>query len=143
MNPIEIRFYIKWFLTFLGTGLAWFLGRFDGIFYTLVAVVSADYITGILCAVYERKLSSEVGFKGLAKKVFIFALIGVANLIDLYILKGELLRTVVCVYYIANEALSITENAIRLGLPVPKKLKDVLVQLKNKGDDEDGSVDKG
>lgn len=143
MNPVEIRFYIKWFLTFLGTGLSWFIGRFDGIFYTLVAVVSADYITGILCAVYERKLSSEVGFKGLAKKVFIFALIGVANLIDLYILKGELLRTVVCVYYIANEALSITENAIRLGLPVPRKLKDVLVQLKNKGEDEDGSIDKG
>ena len=140
MNPVEIRFYIKWFLTALGTGLAWFIGRFDGVFYTLIAVVSADYITGILCAVYERKLSSEVGFKGLAKKVFIFALVGVANLIDLHILKGELLRTVVCVYYIANEALSITENAIRLGLPVPKKLKDVLVQLKNKGEDENGSI---
>lgn len=140
MNPVEIRFYIKWFLTALGTGLAWFIGRFDDVFYTLIAVVSADYITGILCAVYERKLSSEVGFKGLAKKVFIFALVGVANLIDLYILKGELLRTVVCVYYIANEGLSITENAIRLGLPVPKKLKDVLVQLKNKGEDENGST---
>ena len=143
MTAVEIRFYIKMFLTALGTGLAWFIGRFDGIFYTLIAVVSADYITGIICAVSERKLSSDVGFKGLAKKVFIFALVGVANLIDLYILKGDLLRTLVGVYYIANEALSITENAIRLGLPVPKKLKDVLVQLKNKGDDEDGSIDKG
>ena len=140
MNPVVIRFYIKWFLTALGTWLAWFIGRFDGIFYTLVAVVSADYITGILCAVYERKLSSETGFMGLTKKVFIFALIGVANLIDLYILKGELLRTMVCVYYIANETLSITENAVRLGLPVPKKLKDVLVQIKNKGEDEDGGI---
>lgn len=142
MTGVEIRFYIKWLLTALGTSLVWYIGKFDGVFYTLVAVVTVDYITGLLCAVYERKLSSEVGFKGLAKKVFIFALVGVANLIDIYIIKNNVLRTVVGVYYIANEALSITENAIRLGLPVPKKLKDVLVQLKNKGDEEDGSIDK-
>ena len=142
MTPVEIRFYIKMFLTALGTWLAWFIGRFDGIFYTLMAVVSADYITGLLCAVAEKKLSSEVGFKGIARKVFIFTLVGVANLVDIYILKNNVLRTLVGVYYIANEALSITENAIRLGLPVPKKLKDVLVQLKNKGEDEDGSIDK-
>lgn len=140
MSAVDIRYFIKLAITFLGSTLCWFFGKYDGIFYTLIAFITVDYITGVLCAIYERKLSSEVGFRGIAKKVLILILVGVANLLDVYILKNaDVLRVLVGMYYIANEGLSVIENAIRLGLPVPKKLKDVLVQLKNKGDTEDGS----
>lgn len=143
MTPEGIREAVKWFIAFFGTGICWFLGKTDGIFYTLIALITADYITGVCCAVAEKKLSSEIGFRGIAKKILIVIIVGIANLLDLYVLKSaDVLRIVVCFYYIANEGLSITENAVRLGLPVPKKLKDVLIQLKNKGD-EDDDPDKG
>lgn len=137
MTPEGIREAVKWFIAFFGTGICWFLGKTDGLFYSLIALITADYLSGVACAVVEKKLSSEVGFRGIAKKVLIVIIVGVANLLDLYVLKtADVLRIVVCFYYIANEGLSIVENAVRLGLPVPKKLKDVLIQLKNKGDEE-------
>ncbi len=140
MTAEGIREAIKWFIAFLGSGIVWFLGKTDGLFYTLLALMTADYISGIACAVSEKKLSSEVGFRGIAKKILIVIIVGIANLLDLYVLKSaDILRIVVCFYYIANEGLSITENAVRLGLPVPKKLKDVLIQIKNKGDEENDS----
>lgn len=142
MSVTDIRYFIKLAITFLGSTFCWFIGKYDGIFYTLVAFITADYISGVACAIYERKLSSEVGFRGIAKKVLIIILVGIANLLDMYVLKtADILRVIVGMYYIANEGLSIVENAVRLGLPVPKKLRDVLVQLKNKGDTEDGSAE--
>ena len=135
MTPEMIRESIKWFIALIGSGVCWFIGKTDGLFYTLVALMTADYISGVVCAVSAKKLSSEVGFKGIGKKVLMILIVGIANLLDAYVLKSaDLLRVVVCFYYIANEGLSVIENACRLGLPVPDKLKNVLIQLKNKGE---------
>lgn len=121
-------------------------GKLDGLITALIVFVTIDYITGFICAWAEKKLSSEVGAKGIAKKVFIFFLVAVANVIDTQIFKeGATLRTAVIFYYLANEGLSIVENAARLGLPVPDKLKTALEQLtddeevtdENAGGDED------
>lgn len=140
MTPEGIREAVKWLIAFFGSGICWFLGKTDGLFYTLLALMTADYISGVGAAVAEKKLSSGVGFRGIAKKVLIVIIVGLANLLDTYVLKSaDLLRIVVVFYYIANEGLSIVENAVRLGLPVPEKLKNVLVQLKNKGDEDNDS----
>lgn len=97
---------------------------------TLVFVV-CDYFTGVLAAAIKHELSSEVGFKGIAKKVCIFVLVGIANIIDTQILQnGAAIRTAVVFFYLANEGLSCLENAAVIGLPVPEKLKEMLAQLK-------------
>ncbi len=112
-------------------------GKLDGLITALIVFVTIDYVTGFICAWAEKKLSSEVGAKGIAKKVFIFFLVAVANVIDTQILKeGSTLRTAVIFYYLANAGLSIVENAARLGLPVPPKLKDALEQLSDNDDEE-------
>jgi toxin secretion/phage lysis holin len=117
----------------LGGWLGWFFGGLDGFFYALIAFVVVDYITGLMVAVANKKLSSEVGFKGIFKKVLIFLLVGVGNVVDRQIIgDGSVLRTAVIFFYISNEGISIIENAGRLGLPIPQKLKDVLTQLKCK-----------
>lgn len=117
----------------LGGWLGWFLGGLDGFFYALIAFVVVDYITGLMVAVANKKLSSEVGFKGIFKKVLIFLLVGVGNVVDRQIIgDGSVLRTAVIFFYISNEGISIIENASCLGLPIPQKLKDVLAQLKSK-----------
>lgn len=119
----------------LGGWLGWFLGGLDGFFYALIAFVVVDYITGLMVAVVNKKLSSEVGFKGIFKKVLIFLLVGVGNVVDRQIVgDGSVLRTAVIFFYISNEGISIIENAGCLGLPIPQKLKDVLAQLKSKED---------
>jgi toxin secretion/phage lysis holin len=119
----------------LGGWLGWFLGGLDGFFYALIAFVVVDYITGLMVAVVNKKLSSEVGFKGIFKKVLIFLLVGVGNVVDRQIIgDGSVLRTAVIFFYISNEGISIIENAGCLGLPIPQKLKDVLAQLKSKED---------
>ena len=128
-------------LVFAGVGgwLGWFLGGCDGLLYALVAFVAVDYVTGVLCAVADRKLSSEVGFKGIAKKVLIFLLVGMANILDVQVIgSGSVLRTAVIFFYISNEGVSLLENAARLGLPVPEKLKDVLAQLHGRAEDGKG-----
>lgn len=120
----------------LGGFIGWFLGGFDDLLYALLTFVIADYITGVLCAVNERKLSSEIGFRGINRKILIFTLVGVANIVDLHILKhGTPLRTATICFYISNEGISLLENAGRLGLPFPKKLKDILEQLRNDKED--------
>ena len=123
----------------VGGWLGWFLGGCDGLLYALVAFVAVDYVTGVLCAVADRKLSSEVGFRGIAKKALIFLLVGMANVLDVQVIgSGCVLRTVVIFFYISNEGVSLVENAAHLGLPVPEKLKDVLAQLHGRAEDGKG-----
>ena len=122
----------------IGGWLGWFLGESDGLLYTLIAFVAVDYITGVMCAVADKKLSSQVGFKGICRKVLIFILIGIANALDIYVLDhAGVLRTAIIFFYISNEGLSLVENSVHLGLPVPDKLKDVLKQLHDREDKED------
>lgn len=138
----------------LGGFLGWFFGGFDGFLYALIVFVVTDYFTGILAAGVQKRLSSEVGFKGIAKKVCIFILVGVANIVDTQILKsGSALRTAVIFFYLSNEGLSVLENSAVIGLPIPEKLRSMLVQLaeekKQDSDDSgdsdiaDGSTDSG
>lgn len=123
----------------VGGWLGWFLGGCDGLLYALVAFVAVDYVTGVLCAVADRKLSSEVGFRGIAKKALIFLLVGMANVLDVQVIgSGCVLRTAVVFFYISNEGVSLVENAAHLGLPVPEKLKDVLGQLHGRAEDGKG-----
>lgn len=133
----EIWSWIQTAFTVLGGLLGWFLGGFDGFLYALVALMVADYITGVMCAIVEKKLSSEIGFKGIFKKVLIFILVGIGHLIDTNLIgDGSVLRTAIIFFYCSNEGISMLENAGRLGLPIPEKLKDILVQLHNKGGNE-------
>ncbi|AXI26785.1 TPA: phage holin family protein [Streptococcus pyogenes] len=119
--------------TAVGGWLGYFLGGCDGLIIALVLFVVIDYITGVMCAVVDRKLSSAVGFKGIFRKVLIFMLVGIANIIDVQVIKsGSVLRTAVVFFYLSNEGLSLIENSVHLGLPVPEKLKAVLKQLNDK-----------
>lgn len=135
-NVIQIIF------TALGGWLGYFLGGCDGLVYTLLAFVALDYITGVMCAVADRRLSSAVGFKGICRKILIFALVGTGHLLDTQIF-GEtgVLRTAVIFFYLSNEGLSLVENASCLGLPVPERLKDVLGQLHDKSERQGGGDD--
>lgn len=122
----------------IGGWLGWFLGGCDGLLYALLAFVVIDYITGIMCAVVDKKLSSEVGFNGIFKKVIIFALVGVGHILDTRIIgAGSVLRTAVIFFYLSNEGVSLLENAAYLGLPIPQKLKSVLEQLHDRSEKED------
>ena len=122
----------------LGGTLGWFLGGADGFLYALIAFVVIDYITGMMCAFADRELSSKVGFKGICRKVIIFLLVGVANLLDVYIIgTGSVLRTAVIFFYLSNEGLSLLENGAHLGLPIPEKIKNVLAQLHHRSEKED------
>ena len=116
--------------TAVGGWLGWFLGGCDGLMYALIAFVVVDYITGIMCAIVDKRLSSAVGFKGICKKVLIFLLVGVANILDVNIIgSGSVLRTAAIFFYLSNEGVSLLENASHLGLPVPGAIKEVLEQL--------------
>ena len=116
----------------MGGALGAVLGGWDGFLYALVLFVAVDYLTGVLVAVMRRKLSSEAGSRGIARKVVIFCLVAVAQVIDVQIIRnGSVVRTAVIFFYLSNEGISIVENAAALGLPVPRKLKDVLEQLKD------------
>ena len=130
----EIWNWLQVVLTALGGLLGWFLGGFDGFLYALVALMVADYITGVMCAIVDKTLSSEVGFRGIFKKVLIFVLVGIGHIIDTNLIgDGNVLRTAIIFFYCSNEGVSMLENSSRLGLPIPEKLKDVLAQLHNKG----------
>ncbi len=108
-------------------------GDLNGLMIALVALIILDYISGVIAAVVEKKLSSEVGAKGIAKKIFMLLIVAVANIVDINVIgEGHVLKSVTVVFYIANECISLIENAGRLGVPVPKKLLDVLEQLKSK-----------
>ena len=117
----------------LGAIVGGFLGGKDGLLYALLVLVILDYITGVLNAIDQKRLSSSVGYKGIARKVLIFVLVGTANIVDVYILgKAGVLRATVIFFYISNEGISILENASYLGLPVPQKFQSVLKQLHQK-----------
>lgn len=131
MNAIRIG--VRAVTGAVGGFLGWFLGGADGFLYTLLAFVCVDYLTGVLCAAAERTLSSAVGFRGICRKVLIFALVGVGHLADTYLVgSGAAVRTAVICFYLANEGLSMLENAARMGLPVPDKLRQLLAQLNEK-----------
>ena len=124
--------------TAVGGWLGWFLGGCDGLLYAIIAFVAADYITGVMCAVIDKRLSSEAGFKGICRKVLIFMFIGIANILDVHVIgTGSVLRTAVIFFYISNEGVSLMENAGHLGLPIPEKLKVVLEQLHDRADNDE------
>lgn len=124
----------------LGGWLGWFLGGCDGLIYALVAFVVIDNITGVMCAISDKTLSSAVGFRGICRKVLIFLLVGIANILDTNVIgTGSVLRTAAIFFYISNEGVSLLENFAHLGLPVPGAVKDVLEQLHNR--DEKGADD--
>ena len=128
-NTIQLIF------TAVGGWLGYFLGGCDGLLYALIAFVVIDYITGVMCAIIDRKLSSAVGFKGIFRKVLIFLLVGIANIIDVQVVgTGAVLRTAVIFFYISNEGVSLLENAGHLGLPIPDKIKTVLEQLHDRAE---------
>ena len=133
-NTIQLIF------TAVGGWLGWFLGGCDGLLYALLIFVTLDYLTGVMCAVADHELSSEVGFKGICRKVLIFALVGIGHVLDTQVIgTGSILRTAVIFFYLSNEGVSLVENAAHLGLPIPEKLKAVLEQLHDraeKGGDE-------
>ena len=123
----------------VGGGIGWFFGELDGFFYALLAFVVIDYLTGVMCAIVDRSLSSEVGFRGIFRKVLIFVMVGAGHILDAQVIgSGDALRTTVIFFYISNEGVSLLENAAHIGLPVPEKLKDVLAQLhdREKGNGE-------
>ena len=125
----------------VGGWLGYFLGGCDGLLIALVVFAVVDYITGVMCAINDKKLSSEVGFRGICRKVLIFILVGAANILDAQVIgSGSVLRTAVIFFYLSNEGVSLLENAAHLGLPIPQKLKGVLAQIhdraENGGDKE-------
>ena len=122
----------------IGGWLGYFLGGFDGLLYALFAFMVVDYITGVMCAVVDKSLSSAVGFKGICRKVLILALVGIAHILDANVIgDGSVLRTAVIFFYISNEGVSLLENAAHLGLPIPEKMKEILAQLHGRADNTD------
>lgn len=121
----------------VGGWLGYFLGGCDGLLIALVVFAVVDYVTGVMCAVADKELSSEVGFKGICRKVLIFILVGIANILDVQVIgTGSVLRTAVIFFYLSNEGVSLLENAGHLGLPIPEKLKAVLEQLHDRAETE-------
>jgi toxin secretion/phage lysis holin len=121
----------------IGGGIGYFVGGLDGLLYALIVFVTIDYITGVLVAILHKNLSSQIGFRGIAKKVSIFILVGMANVVDTKIIgSGSAIRSAVILFYCSNEGISILENAVELGLKVPKKLKDILIQINKDDADE-------
>ena len=131
-NTIQLAFAA------VGGWLGYFLGGCDGLLYALLTFVVIDYITGVMYAIADKNLSSEVGFKGICRKVLIFLLVGIANVLDVQVIgTGSVLRTAVIFFYISNEGVSLLENAAHLGLPVPEKITPVLEQLHDRAESED------
>lgn len=128
---------IQLIFTALGGWLGYFLGGCDGLLIALVLFAVVDYLTGIMCAVADKKLSSQVGFKGICRKVLIFLLVGIANIIDVQVIgTGSVIRTAVIFFYLSNEGVSIMENAAHLGLPIPEALKAALEQIHDRSEKE-------
>ena len=128
---------IQYVVTGIGGFLGWWVGGVDGFLYALIAFIVIDYLTGVMTAVLERRLSSAIGFRGIFKKVCIFILVGVAHILDTQVMKaGSVLRTAIIFFYLSNEGISILENSVKIGLPVSKRLRDVLMQLQEDKKDE-------
>lgn len=129
-------------LTLIGGALGYFIGGLDGLMIVLLVLMGIDYITGVMCGIVDKKLSSKVGFLGICRKVLILLMVGIANILDVNIIQtGSMLRSATLFFYISNEGLSVLENSAKLGLPIPQKIKDVLEQLHDKSE-KDESEDK-
>lgn len=114
----------------IGGAFAFFWGGLDNLLIALIVFAAVDYATGVLAAIIKKKLNSRVGFKGIAKKVLMFLIVGIANIVDVRLIQtGSAFRTATIIFYLANEGVSLLENSARCGLPIPKKLKDILTQL--------------
>lgn len=128
----DILNFIKAVFTAIGGYLGYLLGGHDSFLYALIAFVVIDYITGVMLAIIKRKVSSAIGFKGIFKKIMVFLMVAIGHTIDAYLIKnGGAIRTAVIFFYISNEGISILENSANIGLPIPEKLKEILVQLKD------------
>lgn len=137
-NMKEFWNTIQMVIAGIGGWLGYFLGGCDGLLYALIAFVVIDYVTGLMCAISDKTLSSEVGFKGICRKVLIFLLVGIGNIIDVQVLGSPgVLRTAVIFFYLSNEGVSLLENAAHLGLPVPDAIKMVLEQLHDRAEKEE------
>ena len=120
----------------IGGWLGYFLGGVDGLMTALIIFMVTDYVTGLMCAIVDKQLSSRVGFKGLFKKMLIVILVGIAHIVDMHVVgTGEALRSAVICFYLSNEGVSLLENAAHLGLPIPEKLKAILAQLHNRDEE--------
>ena len=129
-------------ITAIGGWLGYFLGGMDGLLTALIIFMTLDYVTGLMCAIVDKKLSSSVGFRGIFKKMLIVLLVGVAHVVDMHIVgAGNALRSAVVCFYLSNEGVSLLENAAHLGLPIPEKLKTVLQQLHNRDDNTEDNTD--
>ena len=130
-------------ITLLGGWLGYFVGGWDGMLIALVVLMALDYITGVMCAIADHRLSSAVGFRGICRKVFMLMLVGVANIVDVHVVgSGSALRAAVICFYLSNEGVSILENAAHIGLPVPEKLRIVLEQLHSREEKSKDNSDK-
>ena len=135
MKSIWLAFQVG--VSAVGAYVGYFLGGWDGFLYALVTFVVVDYVTGLMVGILDKNLSSDIGFRGIFKKVLIFVMVGIGHVFDAqFIGDGSALRTAVIFFYISNEGISILENTSRIGLPIPQQLKDVLAQLSNKGENE-------
>ncbi|WP_340085330.1 phage holin family protein [Siminovitchia sp. FSL H7-0308] len=133
----DVFVYVQTLITLIGGWVGWFLGGIDGFLYALIVFVIIDYITGIMVGIIKRELSSEIGAKGIFKKIFIFIMVAIAHIVDSRLIgDSSVIRTAVIFFYLSNEGISILENAARIGLPIPQKLKNVLAQLRDKGGNE-------
>lgn len=135
----DVANMMQYIFAALGGAIGAAMGGFDGFLYALIVVVGVDYVTGVMAGILNKELSSRIGFRGIFKKIVIFCLVAVSHIIDAYVIgDGSVLRTAVIFFYLSNEGISILENAAHIGLPIPKKLKDMLEQIK----EEDGNGDK-
>lgn len=118
--------------------LGFLFHEIDGLMWALITLMILDYITGVTVAVIDKKLSASVGAKGIAKKVLIFVIVIIANIVDIHVIgSGHVMRSVTIMFYIANEAISVLENASEAGLPVPKKILTLLSDIRKKGNDDE------
>ena len=132
---------IQMAITAIGGWIGYFVGGVDGLMTALLIFMVLDYITGLMCAIADKQLSSAVGFRGICKKVMILMLVGVANVVDIHIVgTGSALRSAVICFYLSNEGLSLLENAAHIGLPIPDRMKDVLAQLHGRADEKKDDV---
>ena len=146
----EVWTWVQIAIAILGGWLGFFLGGMDGLIYALLTFVILDYLSGLACAIADKKLSSEVGFRGICKKILIFCMVAVAHIVDAQLIGaignpggGSAIRTAAIFFYLANEGISLLENTARLGLPVPDKIKDILAQLHGKSDGDNDMSAKG
>ena len=132
-NEVSMKDLINWIqltITAVGGYLGYVLGGCDGFLYALITFMIMDYITGVMLAIVDRRLSSKIGFRGIFKKILIFVMVAVGYVLDSKIIgNGSAIRAAVIFFYISNEGISILENSSKLGLPIPEKLKLIMDQV--------------